>query len=182
MEIKWDRDPWQVGRPYPRGDILDEGTEYLYENGRHELRLCWKGAGESTIAAPAELALFTFGLVLWLVFRFRNDDQWAAVPYSIQGSLLTQKILPNPNPEEQTLLRVIAVDGMPRIITGLRHMRLSQDFAKAFHSAILFQARATRPMAEVYADLRRAEELYPEPLDMRKAAKASMIEVDSPIR
>lgn len=141
----------EVDKPYlTNGGPIQEGVEYNFRFGQHELLMALSNLTEQKILAirkgTAEFALFVQGDVLLFLYRFGNAVPWSDAPYCWHLVPSDQRTLP---PEatacEGELLRIILVEATTGIVKGLRVIGLSPDFTQALHRAIATQAARPFP-------------------------------------
>lgn len=159
-----------VGQPYIPGKVRwDEGVEYAWRGGGHELRLFFASPSAKEIRAirkgMAEYALVVAPPVVLLLFRF-GSMEWSDAPYTIhlEGE---QDRTPPPDVagEARYLLTNLLVDAATGILQAIRVVSLSHTFTKALHAAIRDQLAAPFDRAAYDAHLDR---LYREnPTSMR---------------
>ncbi len=165
---------YAIGTLYhPARARFDEGAQYNYRGGEHELVVF--------LAAPApkELRAFRgdwqFGLVvrpevLFLLYQ-PGGMPWSDAPYGwhqVQRGRPAEAVPPFelPTPESRALLNVVLVDAETGIIRHLKGVTFSPAFSRALHAAISAQiehpvtaAEYGRAVDRYYRTYARTEDL-----------------------
>lgn len=136
---------YEVGKPYTDRKHWPELAQYNYRSGEHELILFFDRPSSKEVQAvrkdPFELALYTAGMQIVLLYRFGQVIPWSDAPYSIHLVSPEQRTLPLPTgSEEQAWLHVVLVDASNGIVRALRSLTMSAEFTQALHQSIRAQA------------------------------------------
>jgi hypothetical protein len=172
---------YRVGQLYrPTRTRWDEGVDYNYRSGSHELRMFLGGPTQREIRditqGPCEFALLPYKDVLFFLYRFGTALPWSDATYSfhlVRRSLPDEAIPPGPAQmqEPHDLLTVILVDATTGVIKGLRVATFSPAFTAALRSSIQRQVESPWPGDKEYdRQLAEAYAKYPSSQAMLKDA------------
>jgi hypothetical protein len=163
-----------VGALYaPTRTRWEEGGEYNFMGGMHELRLFWPRLNRRTVDAvrtgQADFALVVSPPVLFLLYQIEGAAAWSDAPYSWHLVPADRRVLPSPvgeTEEARDLLQIVLVDAETGIVRALRVVSWSPSFTIAIRLAIAAQAERPwdpsayhRRLSEIYAAAPTTEHL-----------------------
>ncbi len=125
---------------------LPEAIEYNYQAGDHTLLLSMKNLHPKEIEAvreeEAEFGLYCENSIIFLLYRFGDALPWSDSAFSWWNVAEEDRRIPVPqeNPAERILLKIILVEAATGIVKAIRVTTLSPAFTEKLHDAIRCQA------------------------------------------
>lgn len=137
---------YSVGGLYSTRRQWQEGMDYNYRQGIHELRMFYRDPTKAEVQA-VQMGTPRFGLLvdgpcIILLFRF-GGQPWCDASYTWHRTPPEERKLPDVPAEgspERTAMFTMLIDGNGGIIRAMRYCSLSPEFTRALHGAICDQA------------------------------------------
>jgi hypothetical protein len=156
---------YSVGKLYdPRRHRWDEGADYNFRGGEHELRIFLEGTTAKEVEAigsgPVEFGLLAHpsGLGLFLITRFGKAMFDCSYSWHRMAHATGDRTLPpaseETSPELRALVHIVLVEATTGVILALRAVSFSPEFTRAIHRAISQQAAVpdNRGLHEAWVD------------------------------
>lgn len=166
-----------IGKPLFEGrKSLPEAIEYNYQAGDHTLLLSMKNLHPKEIEAvretPVEFGLYCENGIIFLLYRFGEILPWSDSAFSWWNVAEEDRQIPLPqaNPAERVLLKIILVESASGIVKAIRVTTFSPEFTKILHSAIREQANGAEFSREEF--VARGLAVYEKQTPAELAAKA----------
>ncbi|MCS6785583.1 MAG: hypothetical protein NZ524_00910 [Thiobacillaceae bacterium] len=163
-------EPWQagVGR-------YDEGAQYRYRHGAHELTLFWSAPTPAEVRAlrerPLTLALHTLGPAAFLLYRIEGVCDWSDLAFNWHRWPSAERELPAEPTGERARLRLTLVDAADGIVRAKRLLSLDRVMTQALRHVLAAQSVGAFDM-QAYADAVEAlHARYPEPAALAAVAE-----------
>ena len=177
-----DRDPFQVGDPWPAFiQKQKEGHFYCYLEGNHLLVLSDTQLSPSRIEAvqnnKIELALVVREQILFLCHCFQGFASWGDIPYNwhLFADVHTDLLPSEVGPGEYIPLLVVLVDATSDRIVARRGLRLPPGFARSLHGALRAQALAPFSYERFDQQVVRIHQEFPMPEDLAERAQVACV-------
>jgi hypothetical protein len=166
----------RVGERYSdTHNAYDEGTQYCYHDGMHDLVLFWHSPSAVEVAAFSANAV-EFGVLvdfpaLFLLYHIEGACEWSDVAYSVHLLKFEEQVLP-PDNAAPAPLRITLVDAGDGMVLGVREVALGPGLAQLV--ARVMEAQAAHPWSkfEYDAAVQAAYARYPDTEAMLEHALA----------